>query len=292
MDRYRLEYVPSSSLFVRALPTDSVLTAVPFAVAGLNSTTQTFSATTGNSASIERLAFDGLLGMGYQSISNLGAMPWVQNVRFSAIVTRIRQHTDVVVVQIFSQGKIAAAVFSFKLAAASAASELYIGGINNALIVAGSTSWFPVTFRSYWVIDGAINGGITGQTQTNSIVAFNAIIDTGTTLIIAPTADANAFYAKIGGTAINDGSGFYTFPFVVSLSLLFVRADVSAITGVRSGTRCRSRTVGRLSNSLSSHPDSISVKLNLDRVFVSELSSPVPRLFLRQSRLSSTPLPR
>ena len=47
---------------------------------------------------------------------------------------------------------------------------------------------------------------------------FNAIIDTGTTLILAPTGDAAIFYARVpGAVAANDGSGFYYYPLVFSI---------------------------------------------------------------------------
>lgn len=127
-----------------------------------------------------------------------------------------------------TQAKVTASQFSFKLAAVG--SELYLGGLNSALFVAGSTIWYPVTSQSYWVIPGTAN--VAGQPVT-AVGTFSAIIDTGTSVVVvrpfastslvvvliflfvqAPTVDAANFWAAVPNSAVY-GSGYYTFECVL-----------------------------------------------------------------------------
>lgn len=121
-----------------------------------------------------------------------------------------------------AEGKVSAAQFSFRLGD-TGASELYLGGMNAAQFVSGTTQWASVTSQSYWTVVGtAFSGG------TAVLGGFHAIIDTGTTVIIvspsfvpyilimahrlhqAPTASAEAYYASVSGSSAY-GGGYYTF---------------------------------------------------------------------------------
>ena len=134
---------------------------------------------------------DGLLGMGYQTISDFNSPPFVQT--------------------LIAQGKTTQPVFAFKLA--SSGSELYIGGVNSALYT-GSFTYAPVTtkvsfpsafFRkhyltsvltkAYWQVnmDSATANG------KPSVGSVTSIIDTGTTLVIGDNANVKKFYATIPG---------------------------------------------------------------------------------------------
>lgn len=58
-----------------------------------------------------------------------------------------------------------------------------------------------------WIIAGAASVGVT------PVSTFRAVIDTGTTLVVAPTAAAQAFWASVPGSApYVNGGGYYTFP--------------------------------------------------------------------------------
>lgn len=70
---------------------------------------------------------DGLLGMGYQTISEYNSPPFVQT--------------------LISQGKTDQPVFAFKLA--KSGSELYIGGVNKNLFT-GSFTYVPVTTKVHF----------------------------------------------------------------------------------------------------------------------------------------------
>jgi hypothetical protein len=148
-------------------------------VAGLSATGQTIGAATALSGNFDSSPTDGLVGLGYQSLSQLQASPF-----FATLV---------------SEGKVAAPQFSFKLGA-TGSSELFLGGMNPSLYVSGSTVWSPVTSQSYWTIAGKANIG-----STTGAATFSAIIDSGTTLIVAPTAAAQAFWAKVPGAAPYSG---------------------------------------------------------------------------------------
>lgn len=109
-------------------------------VGGLSATGQIFGAALTMSDSFADDAFDGILGMGFQSISTLRAPPFFQT--------------------LVAQNKVPSAQFSFKLG--TTGSELYLGGAN-AADYTGSIEWHALSSSSYWVIVGAVTVG--GQAQ-------------------------------------------------------------------------------------------------------------------------------
>ncbi|GAA5937012.1 uncharacterized protein JCM15063_000127 [Sporobolomyces koalae] len=154
-------------------------------IAGLTASKQVFGAASTLSSSFASSPEDGLGGMAFQSISQLQTSPFFQT--------------------LVSQGKVASPVFSFKLA--SSGSELYLGGINSAKISSGVT-YTPLTSKSYWNVQAST--AVNGKT-VSSLGTFAAIVDSGTTLIVAPTDFAQSFYAAVPGSAAY-GNGYYTFP--------------------------------------------------------------------------------
>lgn len=99
---------------------------------------------------------DGLMGMGYESISEYGANPVFQT--------------------LVAQGQTDASVFGFKLA--TEGSELFIGGFNNALYT-GDFVFTPVTEQGYWQVNMdslTVNG-------KDAVSGVAAIIDTGSSLV-------------------------------------------------------------------------------------------------------------
>ncbi|TFK76153.1 acid protease [Pluteus cervinus] len=157
---------------------------------GLTATKQVLGAAKQYSSGFESSQFppDGLLGMGFQSISVYNSNPVFQS--------------------LIAQGKTTSPEFSFKLS--SSGSELFVGGVDSSL-AKGSTTYVPVTQQGYWQVN------LDSLTVNNKKVAssLSAIIDTGTTLIIGDSASVKAFYAAIPGSkdaSQTIGQGYYTIP--------------------------------------------------------------------------------
>ncbi|KAH8916418.1 acid protease [Atractiella rhizophila] len=159
-------------------------------VAGIKVTKQYLSAVTTESASFVDDPQDGILGLAFESISSLGQRPYFE----SAI----------------AQKSVKTKQFSFALK--HTGSELYIGGTNKNLYT-GAIHWADVVEESYWVIKHKI------KVANKVVFEMSAIVDSGTTLVIAPPAYATKIYNHIPGskacTASTCGSGsdgFYIYP--------------------------------------------------------------------------------
>lgn len=144
---------------------------------------------------------DGLMGMGFKSISDYNANPPFQSM--------------------VAAGAVDESVFGFKLA--ESGSELYLGGTNSNLY-SGDFTYVPVTDEVSILLSGIEGAGADlcasqGYWQVN-MDAFNvngkkvvsstsSIIDTGTTLIVGDTASVKAVYAKISGSK-DQGDGTWS----------------------------------------------------------------------------------
>lgn len=159
-------------------------------ISGLTVDTQTLGAASQYSSGFESSNFpaDGLMGMGFQSISEYNAPPVFQS--------------------LISAGQTDKGVFAMKLAADG--SELTLGGLNSELYT-GDVTYVPVSQEGYWQTNfDALNVG--GQGVVSSTAC---IVDSGTTLVIGDTQNVAAFYAQIPGAqdaTSTLGAGFYTFP--------------------------------------------------------------------------------
>lgn len=160
-------------------------------VAGIKVKNQYLAAATELSSIFQNQPEDGLLGMAFPSISNLGKPSFMQ--------TAMQQNA-------------VSGVFAFFLA--SDKSELHLGG-TNPQHYSGSIEYHPVinlvnqSQPSYWQID---NGEIevNGYTVASS---FKTIIDSGTTIIFGPSGSVKGLYDKIGGQAMTGQlAGYYEFP--------------------------------------------------------------------------------
>ncbi|KAI0346661.1 acid protease [Trametopsis cervina] len=159
-------------------------------IAGLTAQTQTLGAATQYSQGFSPSYFppDGLLGMGYQSISEYNVPAVFQT--------------------LFTQNQVSDPIFAFKLTSSGAV--LTLGGVDNTKYT-GSFTYAPVTTKGYWqvTLDGvAVNGN-------SAVSSVQSIIDTGTTLIVGDAKRVKAFYAKIPGSkdaSATVGSGYYSFP--------------------------------------------------------------------------------
>ncbi|KAI9444474.1 acid protease [Lactarius indigo] len=174
-------------------------------LAGFKATGQRLGAATTYSSGFQSDQFpaDGLLGMGYESISTYGASPVFQS--------------------LVSQGQVSRATQVFSFYFAESGSELYIGGTNQNLYK-GSFTYMRVTERGYW--QGSFDGiSVNGKTVVHR---QDAIIDTGTTLVIGDTVSVRAIYAQIPGSKDN-GDGTWTIPcnFNTPVSITFSRKAFS-----------------------------------------------------------------
>ena len=105
------------------------------------------------------------------------------------------------------QGVVDEGVFAFKLA--SSGSELYIGGTNDDLY-SGDIEYHTLSTDSgFWQIDSA-SVSVNGDTVESD---FETIIDSGSTIISAPTSMASTFWDSVSGSAVYDSSqGLYSYP--------------------------------------------------------------------------------
>ncbi|KZT58243.1 acid protease [Calocera cornea HHB12733] len=157
------------------------------AIGGLTVSGQTLGSATSYSTEFQEGVYDGLMGLGWPSISSYPATPFVFN--------------------LFDQGSLSSGSFSFKLA--ESGSSLYIGGADSSLYT-GSFSYTPVTEEGYWEV----------TTQSlklgSTTIASNqdSIVDSGTTLLYVDASTARSFYSHIAGAKEDDslGSGLYTLP--------------------------------------------------------------------------------
>jgi len=155
-------------------------------VAGLTANRQTLGLATSYSTGLQSSQFppDGLMGLGFETISVFNASPLFQT--------------------LISENVVTSPVFGFKLA--TSGSELFLGGVNNALFT-GDFAWVPLSNASFWQapFDSiSVNGNtVVGQTE--------AIFDTGSSQIIGDPDGIKALFDSIPGAQAN-GDGTYTIP--------------------------------------------------------------------------------
>ncbi|CAE6461421.1 unnamed protein product [Rhizoctonia solani] len=171
-------------------------------IAGLKLPAHTFGAATVESVefSSNDTPFDGLVGLAKSTLSN--------------------QKVDTPPESLAKAGLIQSAITSYKiprLADGKNDGEITFGGIDETKIdTATVTTMANVNKNGFWEVPftAAVGGkdlGLTGRT---------AILDTGTSLIIAPPADAQALHAQIPG-AKSDGQGGFTIPCTTDAQVAF-----------------------------------------------------------------------
>lgn len=126
--------------------------------------------------------------MGFPQISVFGANPVFQTLA--------------------AQGKTTQNVFGVTLR--TSGSELFLGGTDSSKFT-GTTTFTPVTQVGFWEI--TLGGATVGGRSVAG--AQDAIVDTGTTLLIGDTTSVKAVYAAIPGSkdaSRTVGAGFFTVP--------------------------------------------------------------------------------
>ncbi|KAF5368529.1 hypothetical protein D9758_002296 [Tetrapyrgos nigripes] len=164
-------------------------------VAGIRAEGQYFSAVTSLSRSFENSPDDGVFGLAFRRISNIGRDTFIDNA--------------------YAQGAISSKVFSFFLA--QQGSELYLGGANSKHYT-GAIEYHSIIDSGFWQIPGVSvwNG------ENNVAGGLSAVIDSGTTIMYGPPEAVRQFYATIPGAKVFDSaSGLYSFPCNSTPSLSF-----------------------------------------------------------------------
>lgn len=124
--------------------------------------------------------FDGILGLGFDSISVNHVVPPFYNA--------------------LNQGLLDEPVFSFKLGDAdkdaSDGGTFTIGGTDKSLYT-GDITWLPLRRKAYWEVkfDAISLGGETAELENTG-----AVVDTGTSLLTFPSALAEMINSQIGAT--------------------------------------------------------------------------------------------
>jgi hypothetical protein len=126
--------------------------------------------------------FDGILGLGWPSISVDGIVP--------------------VFTQLVNSGKLDQNVFSFYLPNdASQKGELSFGGIDSSKYT-GDISWVPLSAETYWQVN--MDDGLTLNGKSVSDVTA-AIVDSGTSLLAGPTTAVKALAETLGAKPLIKG---------------------------------------------------------------------------------------
>jgi len=120
--------------------------------------------------------FDGILGLGFDSIS-VGHVPTVMS-------------------QLVASKQLDEPVFGFFLGN-SAVGELEIGGVDSKHYT-GDFTYVPLKSATYWEVE--LDGIKLGSDSVST--TKKAIVDSGTSLLAGPTAEVNAIAAKLGATSV------------------------------------------------------------------------------------------
>lgn len=136
----------------------------------------------------------GIMGMGFQSLSAIGASPFWQSANIDTFAFGLTRFVNISTATDVEPGGV-----------------MTLGGINSTLYQ-GNINYVGLKSQTYWLIaidSVSINGRVLPGSQSNAVA-----IDTGTSLIGAPTSVVTAVYAQIQGAKAATGSyeGYYQFP--------------------------------------------------------------------------------
>ncbi|XP_019369439.1 PREDICTED: embryonic pepsinogen-like [Gavialis gangeticus] len=126
--------------------------------------------------------FDGILGLAYPDLASGGLIPVFDNIMNQNLV----QHN----------------VFSVYLSRDRTGSMLMLGGMDESYFT-GNISWIPVPYQGYWQI--SIDSIIVNGKVIACESGCQAIVDTGTSLLVGPSSDVSSIQKVIGATPVPYG---------------------------------------------------------------------------------------
>ncbi|KAI0356590.1 protease [Trametes cingulata] len=158
-------------------------------VGGKNVTGQYFSAVMSESSEFTSDPVDGLLGLAFPAISNLGENPFFLNA--------------------FAQKRLPHNMFAMRLASSGNYSELYLGGTHDSLYDGDIEYHNLSSANGFWQI-----GGAEVLVHGSSVFSnFQTVIDSGTTIMYGPPDAVKDVYAAVNGSRLYDKTnGYYSYP--------------------------------------------------------------------------------
>ncbi|ORY29022.1 aspartic peptidase domain-containing protein [Naematelia encephala] len=177
-------------------------------IAGMTLPNHVFGVTTEESQQFAaaQVPFDGLMGLSFSSLS--------------------QQNTSTPIESLAAAGLVIQAVMGFALGRVADGEndgEIIFGQPDTSKFDPAMTQVLPVSSESgFWQVamaDVTVNGQSTAQTR-------QAILDTGTSLMIAPSADAIAFHAQIQGAQAS-ANGMFTIPCTSEAAITMTFGDTA-----------------------------------------------------------------
>ncbi|XP_047433564.1 pepsin A-like [Mugil cephalus] len=154
-------------------------------VGGITVAKQVFGLSKTEATFMSYMQADGILGLAFQSIAADNVVPVFYNM--------------------ISQGLVSQPIFSVYLSGNSEeGSEVFFGGVDERHYT-GEIVWIPLSSPTYWQIT-MDSVSINGQTVACS-GGCQAIIDTGTSVIVGPTTEINNMNSWVGATTDQYGDG-------------------------------------------------------------------------------------
>ncbi|XP_031421353.2 pepsin A-like [Clupea harengus] len=147
-------------------------------VGGISVSNQIFGLSETEAQFMQYMQADGILGLAFPSISSSGATPVFDNM--------------------MSQGLVSQDLFSVHLSGKSQTGSVVLFGEIDSQYYTGSFNWIPLTSESYWQI-AMDSVTINGNTVACS-GGCQAIVDTGTSLIVGPSGDISNMNGWVGAT--------------------------------------------------------------------------------------------
>jgi Eukaryotic aspartyl protease len=169
-------------------------------LSGMQLRNQTFAVASTVSEQFASVPFDGILGLGFSSISTSGEQTPIQNMIANNLLDEPL----------------------FAIYATEKGGEIDFGAIDQSRLKGGDVLYSPVIEKGYWTIE-MDQFGVNNETVGDN---RRVVVDTGTSLIVAPVADATAIHELIPG-AVAIGDSTYTVPCSFKNSDMEIRFMVS-----------------------------------------------------------------
>jgi cathepsin D len=181
-------------------------------LAGHTSSDQTFAIATSVSSGLLDEDLDGIMGFGFKALSTSGATPFWQASGNDLFSFYLQADSDSAS---SSSGSTSTSGVQSSSSSSSSTGSTYggvltLGGTNTSLYQ-GDINYSDVVDEAYWLIT---LGGLTIESSSIALSGTSKMaVDTGTTLIGAPTTVVEAIYAEISDSSeITSTDGYYQYP--------------------------------------------------------------------------------